>query len=84
MQWRHPDAVHVCENWMLLFFSVIASTVMTAVLCVIPHLTRISSTLIFTGIGEIICFAILFAIDHETKWLIRSIINEGKSKLGIT
>lgn len=47
---------------------------MMAVLCVIPHLTRISSTLIFTGIGEIIYFAILFAIDHETRWLIRSII----------
>jgi len=63
---------------------VIASAVMATLLYIIPHPTRISSTLFFTGVGGITYFAALAAIDHEARQLIRSIIDEGKSKLGIT
>jgi hypothetical protein len=60
-----------------------AATVMGRTLCNSAS-PKVSSTLIYAGVGRGIQFAILFAIDHETRWLIRSIINEGKSKLGIT
>jgi len=63
---------------------VIASAVMATLLYIIPHPTRISSTLFFTGVGGITYFAALAAIDHEARQLIKSIIGEVKSKLGRT
>jgi O-antigen/teichoic acid export membrane protein len=63
---------------------IIASAVMAAPLLVIPHPTRLSLTVGLTVLGGIIYFAILTTIDHETRELIKSILNEAKSTLHIT
>lgn len=62
----------------------IASAVMATPLLVIPHPTRLSLAVSLTVLGGIIYFAILAAIDQETRELTKSILNEAKSKLRIT
>jgi O-antigen/teichoic acid export membrane protein len=62
---------------------IIASAVMAAPLLVIPHPTRLSLTVSLTVLGGITYFAILATIDQETRELIKSILNETKSKLRI-
>jgi O-antigen/teichoic acid export membrane protein len=63
---------------------IIASAVMAAPLLVIPHPTRLSLTAGLTVLGGIIYFVIIATIDQEARELIKSILNETKSKLHIT
>ena len=63
---------------------VIASAAMVGLLIVVPHPSKISSTLILTGVGGIMYFAVLTAIDMETRELVGSVLGEVKSRLGRT
>ena len=63
---------------------VIASAAMAVLLVVAPHPSGISSTLILTGVGGIVYFAILAAFDSETRELIGLVLGEVKSRLGGT
>lgn len=62
----------------------IASAVMAALLCIIPHPTRLLLTIGFTILGGIVYFGILAIIDRETRELIKSIMGEVESRLGRT
>jgi len=63
---------------------VIASAVMSAPLLAIPHPARLLLTVGLTVLGGFIYFTTLATIDHETRELTKSILNETKSKLRIT
>lgn len=64
---------------------IFASAVMTAVLFVIPHPTRIYLTLVATVIGGIIYLALLMAIDKEARLLANSVWQEIKFRVkGVT
>ena len=60
-----------------------ASIVMATILFLLPHPKRITTTLGTTAVGGIIYFALLTAIDKETRDLISSIWREIKSKIRI-
>jgi O-antigen/teichoic acid export membrane protein len=62
--------------WNSVLKYVLASTVMAAVLLVIPHSTKLSITIAFTLLGAAIYLAVLTLIDKETKSLLNSIIQE--------
>jgi len=70
--------------WKNIIKYIIASTVMAVPLLVVPHPTRLLPTMGLTFLGGGIYFAILAAIDQETRELIKSILSEIKSKLRIT
>jgi len=61
----------------------VASVTMAIPFFIIPHPTKILSTLLLTGVGGSIYFATLYAIDRETRRVIKLIINEAKYKTGI-
>jgi len=48
----------------------------------IPHPTRLSSTLGLTAVGGIVYLAVLMAIDSETRSLVTSIFRKVKSRFG--
>ena len=54
----------------------LASAIMTIVLLVIPHPTRLSTTVAFTLAGAAIYLTILALIDKETKSLLKSVLEE--------
>jgi O-antigen/teichoic acid export membrane protein len=62
--------------WKNVFKYVLASTVMAAVLLVIPHPTRLSITVAYTLLGAAMYLVILTAIDKETRSLAKSILQE--------
>lgn len=70
--------------WRSVVKYVIASTAMAALLVVVPHPSRISTTLILTGVGGILYFTILATFDLDTRNLIRLVLGEVKSKLSGT
>lgn len=53
-----------------------AAAVMGALLYLIPHTTRLTTTLVMTILGVIIYFPLLMAIDKEARSLPRNIMNE--------
>jgi len=61
---------------------VIASIVMATPFFIIPHPTKLSSTLLLTGVGGIVYFVTLAAIDQETRRAMKSIRREVAFKLG--
>jgi O-antigen/teichoic acid export membrane protein len=69
--------------WKALAKYATASAAMAIPLFIIPHPTKLLSTLLSTGAGGITYLATLAAIDMETRQLIKSIIKETKSKLGV-
>jgi hypothetical protein len=58
----------------------LASSVMGAILFLLPYSGRISTTLIWTALGGIVYLAILMAIDKEARNLPKAILQEIKSK----
>jgi hypothetical protein len=58
----------------------LASSVMGALLFLLPFSGRISTTLIWTALGGIVYLAILMAIDKEARNLPKAILQEIKSK----
>jgi len=62
----------------------IASVAMAALLYVIPNPNRLLLTVGLTILGGFVYFAVLAVIDWETRELIRSVMNEVKSRLGRT
>jgi hypothetical protein len=60
---------------------VFASAIMAVVLFLIPHPTRLYLTLGITAVGAIIYFAVLMAIDKETRALFNSVLREIKFKV---
>lgn len=67
--------------WKSIAKYVFASAVMTTVLFIIPHPTRIHLTLIATAIGGIIYLALLMMIDKESRLLVHSIWQEIEFKV---
>lgn len=59
---------------------VFASTIMASILFIIPHPTKIHSTLGTTAMGGVIYFALLMAIDKEARSLAYSVWMEIKFK----
>lgn len=57
-----------------------ASGCMSAFLIVIPHVPRISTTLLVTGVGGLIYIAVLAAIDKEVRALPRTMLNEVRNR----
>jgi hypothetical protein len=57
-----------------------ASIVMAVILFLLPHPTRIITTLAMTAAGGIIYFILLMAIDKETRSLVGSVWKEITSK----
>jgi len=70
--------------WKNIIKYIIASAVMAVPLLVVPHPTRLLPTMGLTFLGGIIYFAVLAAIDHETRELLKAILSEAKSRLRIT
>jgi O-antigen/teichoic acid export membrane protein len=60
---------------------VFASAIMAFALFLLPHPTRLSSTLGVTAVGAILYFTLLMAIDKETRALFNSILQEIKFKV---
>jgi O-antigen/teichoic acid export membrane protein len=58
-----------------------ASIIMAAILFLMPHPTRIMSTLIVTAFGGLIYFALLIIMDKEARALARSVWEEIKLKI---
>jgi len=54
----------------------LASTVMGAVLYLLPYSSMISTTLIWTAIGGVVYLSVLMLIDKETRALPKSILHE--------
>lgn len=69
--------------WKSLAKYTVASVTMAIPFFIIPHPTKILSTILFTGVGIIIYFTTLYIIDRETRRIIKLIINEAKYKTGI-
>lgn len=69
--------------WRSLAKYVFASVVMVILLLIVPRPTKLLSTILLTGVGGIVYFFTLAAIDRETRRTIKLIINEAKFKLGI-
>jgi hypothetical protein len=63
---RHP--------WKNIAKYVFAATVMGAILYLIPHPARVTTTLAETAIGGLIYAALLMAIDKEARELPRTIL----------
>jgi hypothetical protein len=63
---------------------VFASFVMAIVLVLLPQPTRIIFTVITTGIGGLVYLTLLIMIDEETRLLVRSILNEFRSRIGFS
>ncbi|UCG45367.1 MAG: hypothetical protein JSV58_00895 [Candidatus Bathyarchaeota archaeon] len=59
----------------------LASTVMAMILILAPHPSRITSTLILTGVGGIAYFIVLALFDVDTRELMKSILGETKARL---
>ena len=71
--------VKVDIPWRNIAKYIFASAVMATILFLIPHPTRISSTLVTTAVGGIIYLTLLMAIDKEARTLPKSIWQEIKS-----
>lgn len=68
--------------WRKIVKYTLASIVTATILYMIPHPTRISFTLLITGVGGAIYLLLLVAIDKESRMLIGSILQEIRSKVG--
>jgi hypothetical protein len=55
---------------------------MAIILFIVPHPTRISTTLAMTAFGGIVYLALLMAIDKETRVLPKAIWQEVRRKQG--
>jgi len=55
---------------------ILASAAMATMLLLIPHPTRLSTTVAFTFLGAVIYLTVLTLIDKETKSLVKSILEE--------
>jgi Flp pilus assembly protein protease CpaA len=53
---------------------------MAAFLILVPHTTRLSLTLVTTGIGGLIYIAVLFAVDKEARALPMAMWREIRKK----
>ncbi len=62
--------------WKTIMKYVFAASVMGAVLYILPHPTRIYTTLIETGLGGALYLALLMLIDKEARTLPKTIIRE--------
>jgi hypothetical protein len=58
----------------------LASAVMGVVLFLLPYTNRISTTLVWTGVGGIVYLALLMAIDKETRNLPKAVLQEIRGK----
>jgi len=67
--------------WVSLLKYLLASAFMAVFLLLIPHPTRLSTTLGYTLIGGILYFSTLTVIDRDARALVRSILTEVCSKL---
>ncbi|MCD6528674.1 hypothetical protein J7L06_00050 [Candidatus Bathyarchaeota archaeon] len=67
--------------WASLAKYLLASATMAIFLLLIPHPTRLSTTLGYTGIGGVLYLFTLAAIDRETRALMNSILTEIYKKL---
>jgi len=70
--------------WVNVVKYLFASAVMGVLLLVIPHPTKLSTTLGYTLIGGIVYLSTLMAIDRDTRSMVRSIIEEAKRILRFT
>ena len=59
---------------------VFASAVMGTVLFLLPHSSRISTTLALTAVGDIVCLAVLMVIDKEARTLPKAILQKIRGK----
>lgn len=57
-----------------------ASSVMGAVLFLLPYTNRISTTLVWTAVGGLVYFALLMAIDKEARSLPKAVLQEIRGK----
>jgi hypothetical protein len=58
----------------------LASAVMGVVLFLLPYTNRISTTLVWTGVGGIVYLALLMAIDKEARNLPKAVLQEIRGK----
>jgi O-antigen/teichoic acid export membrane protein len=79
---RSMVKVHI--PWKGISKYVLAAAVMGTVLYLIPHPTRISTTLIETAAGGLIYLGLLMAVDKEARRLPRDIIGEFRHKQAAT
>ena len=75
---RKMIKIHI--PWKNIAKYVFASVVMASILFLIPHPTRLSSTLGITAIGAIIYLALLMVIDEEAWLLAKSVLQEIRFK----
>jgi O-antigen/teichoic acid export membrane protein len=73
----------IAVPWRSIAKYVFAAAVMAALLYVIPHPTRIITTLGMTAVGGVTYLALLMAMDKEARELIKAILQEIREKVGI-
>ena len=78
---RKMIKIHI--PWRTIAKYVSAAVVMGTILFLIPHPTRISTTLGATAIGGLVYIGLLMAIDKETRELAISVWRETKGRLGL-
>jgi O-antigen/teichoic acid export membrane protein len=61
--------------WKSVMKYVLASTIMVAILIILPHPEQLLQTVGITMLGALIYFGTLIAIDHETREMARSTMN---------
>jgi O-antigen/teichoic acid export membrane protein len=67
--------------WRSLAKYAFAAAVMGIVLMIIPHMTRISTTLIETAVGGVIYLAVLMTIDEQARRLPKAVMQEIRYRL---
>ena len=66
--------------WRSVLKYIFGSAVMGVVLFLLPHTGRVSTTLVWTGIGAIVYLAVLMVIDKEARKLPKNILREIRRK----
>ena len=72
--------VKISFPWKATAKYLLASSCMSAFLVLVPHIARISTTLIITGIGGLIYVTVLAAIDKEARALPRTMLKEIRNR----
>jgi O-antigen/teichoic acid export membrane protein len=70
--------------WRSISKYVLASAVMGAVMFLLPHPNKISSTLIVTAVGSVVYLGVLVAIDKEARALPKAILQEIRGKKSVS
>jgi hypothetical protein len=74
------EMIKVIIPWKSILKYVFASAVMGIVLFLLPYSSRLSTTLVWTGVGGVVYLGVLMMIDREARALPKTILQEIRGK----